>query len=113
MRWGAFLVGGLVGAAATVVLTGKRKPMLFSAVTNSDVIGGFLNQIMDRSAKKEKVLTDTNEPNGDYGKSAADVATSVAGLGKVQELINQDSGLKAAVDDILAGNGEKSGIRAH
>ncbi|MDO3679207.1 hypothetical protein [Paenibacillus ehimensis] len=113
MRWGAFLLGGLVGATAAVVLTGKRRPMLFSAVTNSDVVGSFLNQVMDRSGKKEKVLTDAAEPNGDYGKSAADVATSVAGLGKVQELINQDSGLKAAVDDILAGNGEKSQIRAH
>lgn len=108
MRWGAFLFGGLVGATAAVVLTGKRKPMLFSAVTNSDVIGSFLNQVMDRSDKKEKILTDTAEPNGDYGKSAADVATSAAGLGKVQ-----DSGLKAAVDDILASNGGKSEIRAH
>lgn len=113
MRWGAFLLGGLVGATAAVVLTGKRRPMLFSAMTNSDAIGGFLNQVMDRSDKKEKILTDSAEPNGDYGKSAADVATSAAGLGKVQELINQDSGLKAAVNDILASNGEKSEIRAH
>ncbi|WP_240413901.1 hypothetical protein [Paenibacillus periandrae] len=89
MRVGSFLLGGLVGAAAVVYLSGRSRSMLMSSFSsNNQSIGNNVNK------------------NGSSHQSAGhnankSASTERAGLGRVEEIINKEPALKATVDEIL------------
>jgi hypothetical protein len=49
MKFSSFLMGGIVGAAAVMYLSGRNKSMLWSALTSSGSLGNMMNQTNDRA----------------------------------------------------------------
>jgi hypothetical protein len=52
MRLGAFFLGGIVGAAATIYLSNKNKNLMMSAFSSkNDSFGEFVDQTVDKAKK--------------------------------------------------------------
>lgn len=123
MRVGAFLLGGLVGAAAVVYLSNRNKSMFGAALGSSDSVSQFMNMTSESSDQTSKSKSSTSESQSFQSGSKGTANKSQKawnedlfkedGLNKVSDIVNQDPGLKAAVDEILDGNGGKEQIRTH
>ncbi|MBP1155230.1 MULTISPECIES: hypothetical protein [unclassified Paenibacillus] len=125
MRIGAFLLGGLAGAAAVVYLSNKNKQMLAGALSSSDSVSHFMNMAGGSSDKTGKSKSSTSQSQSQsFQSSSKDTVNKVNkgrnddlfkedGLNKIGDIVNQDPGLKAAVDEILEGNGGKDQYRTH
>lgn len=90
MRMGAFLLGGVVGAAAVVYyMRGKNMSL-----------AGFTNQTNDMFSKPS-----TSKPakfvSSHSDKFSSSSSRSDSGLDKVEDLIAQDAAVKSQVDEIL------------
>jgi hypothetical protein len=89
---GAFLLGGIVGAAAVMYMNGSR-PWSFAGLANragkSMNMGGGVKQ-----ANRSAAFASSN-------KSSADSKWSSAGLEDLESLINEDQTVKGKVDDII------------
>jgi hypothetical protein len=104
MRLGAFLLGGLVGAAAAIYFSDRQnRSMFFSANTLNGNIGKMWN-----NSKNRIMNTAMNAfMGGKTGKEInADSATAQDGLNKVEDIVKQDPALKNTVNDILADSGK-------
>ncbi|SFK92402.1 hypothetical protein SAMN03159341_102176 [Paenibacillus sp. 1_12] len=89
MKVGAFLLGGLVGAAAVVYLSGKSKSMLMSSFSsNRESVGNNINK---NGNNNQSASHNANKPG----------SSDRTGLGRVEEIINKEPALKATVDEIL------------
>jgi gas vesicle protein len=105
MRLGAFLLGGLVGAAAAIYFSDRQnRSMFFSAnALNGKSLGNMWN-----NSKNRIMNTAMNAFMG--GKTEkeinADSATAQDGLNKVEDIVKQDPALKNTVNDILADSGK-------
>ncbi|TDF99317.1 hypothetical protein [Paenibacillus piri] len=114
MKFGSFLLGGLVGAAAVVYFS--KNSMFFSALSSSQSAGKMMDKAKDRMTKATGKVTasDTFTASKTESKSAADHSVhkdaAVGGLGKVQEIINQDPELKVTVQEILSHNQAKETV---
>ncbi|TVY11583.1 hypothetical protein [Paenibacillus cremeus] len=116
MRFGAFLLGGLVGAAAAVYLTGKSKPMLWSVLGKNDALGSMMmNSMNDKSDKSKSKFGDSSgsaksnasfQGNKAKGHEEQFSAAAAGGMSKVTEFVNQDPQLKAQVNEILSSNNQ-------
>ncbi|WP_372812977.1 hypothetical protein [Paenibacillus sp.] len=126
MRLGAFLFGGLVGAAAAIYVANKTKPFAWSAWTGSDLASSFLNATGNQSGNSKKNTAEAQPSFKQASTTTASPAKSnkketaidedlfkADGLNKVGDIVNQDPKLRAAVDEIMAGNSQKSEQRAH
>lgn len=118
MKFGSFLLGGLVGAAAVVYLNNRSKSMLFSAFnSNNQSIGNM----MDKA--KDKFTADANTATATVGafdakssnKSTAfkkNDAFSAGGLSQADDVIKKDPSLQKTIQEILANsNQEKEALR--
>lgn len=127
MRMGAFLLGGIVGAAAVVYWSNKNKQM-FAGLGSSDTVSHFMNMGMtsDASGKSQSGTSQTqsypsNSGSGSGTKAASGKSKNSSngqlfkeeGFNKIGDIVNQDPQLKAAVNEILEGNGEKDQYRTH
>lgn len=88
MRIGAFLLGGLAGAAAVMYFSG-RKPAMLSALMGKYKAGNKQADATDKAAPAPA-------PSGGQQASAG------SNLGKIQSIINQDPGLKVQIGEILS-----------
>lgn len=123
MRIGAFLLGGLAGAAAVVYLSGRNKSMFGAALSSSDSVSQFMNMGTESSDTTSKTKSGTSESHSfqSGSKQAANKSQNVLnddlfkedGLNKVSDIVNQDPGLKAAVNEILDGSGGTEQVRKH
>ncbi|MDF2961058.1 MAG: hypothetical protein K0S39_2793 [Paenibacillus sp.] len=112
MKVGSFLFGGLVGAAAVIYLNNKSKSMLFSAFTsNNQSVGNMMDRAKDKfnsaagaSAVSASDTKTRNKSNAAAASFKKEDAFSADGLGKVEDIIKQDPGLKVTVQEILASN---------
>jgi len=88
MKFGSFLFGGLVGAAAVVYFNKKSKSMLFSALTSNQSLGN----VMDKTKKSANAAFKKDDP------------FSTEGMDKIKDIVKEDPGLQATVNEILADN---------
>lgn len=88
MRMGAFLFGGLVGAAAVVYFNSSRS-LSFAGLSNRS------NHSTGKSANSAKPQTHST------GNKSAGSEWNGAGLEDVEELIKQDPAVKTQVDEIM------------
>ncbi|MFC5448052.1 hypothetical protein [Paenibacillus aestuarii] len=92
MKIGAFLLGGIAGAAAVIYLNRKSKNMMLSAFSSSsDSMGKAMDKARDNFASKS--FKDTTVKNFSNASSG--------GLNEVDKIVNKDPGLKAAVSEIM------------
>lgn len=119
MRLGTFLLGGLMGAAAAIYVTNRTKPFDWSAWTNSDVASSFLSATGMKSANAKSQPSEAQQTSQNDSTTTSNVAQTnkketvfneelfkADGLNKVSDIVNQDPKLKAAVDEIMAGNSQ-------
>lgn len=85
MRFGSFIMGGVVGAAAVMYLSRNKNSMMFSSFT-SDSMGKVVNKAMGKMSSKSKPSF-----SGD-------------GLNEVNDIIKNDSELNEQVEEILQEN---------
>ncbi|WP_248925390.1 hypothetical protein [Paenibacillus hamazuiensis] len=118
MRMGAFLLGGLVGAAAVVYFQQNRKNLMMSTMSStSDSIGKIVEKGMSmagiggnaggaNNSKQKANYTSTTFDNKSYeaGKD---------GLSKVEDMVKKDQSVKQQVDEILEDNNQKSAYQSH
>lgn len=126
MRLGAFVLGGLVGAAAVIYLSDrKNRSMTFSAFTSPmDTLGKMMGGNKDLMNKTMNAFTNnTNTANNQKPNAAtAGIAQSAAagnthtasntasyganGLSQVQKIVSEDPELRKTVNDILQDSGK-------
>lgn len=95
MRMGAFLFGGLVGAAAVMYLNRNRSGMSFAGMSSQagDVVGKMVSAASSVSMKPEKTASSfSTMPQKDN-------------LDEVEKLIHKDATVKQQVNEILNENG--------
>ncbi|PYI54967.1 hypothetical protein DLM86_10490 [Paenibacillus flagellatus] len=85
---GAFLLGGIVGAAA-VVYWNRNRTMSFAGLSSQ--AGDVVGKVVKSAAKPASTTTTTFDKSADASR----------GLDKVEELIQQDPTVKKQVDEIL------------
>ena len=124
MRFGSFLFGGIVGAAAVVYFSNRNKSMLWSVLSKNGSVGSMMNSANnDKSDSAKSKFNDTPA----FSKSAAatgeshstksaktsdyEEVFSSGSLGKVSDIVNQDPKLKSQVEDILSGNKQKEELQ--
>ncbi|TNJ67418.1 hypothetical protein FE784_05540 [Paenibacillus hemerocallicola] len=88
MKMGAFLLGGLVGAAAVVYFNNSRS-LSFAGLSNRS------NQSAGKTARSGKTQTHTT------GNKFSGSEWNGAGLEDVEELIKKDPTVKTQVDEIM------------
>lgn len=104
MRLGSMLVGGILGAAATIFLT-QNKKNTFSI--NWGQAGDSLNKVVDMAKNKmtgiglNRMMTQDNKTKFESSTKSED---TIHNLDKVEEIVNQDPKLKADVDEIMFAN---------
>ncbi|MFE5317140.1 hypothetical protein ACFQ88_00390 [Paenibacillus sp. NPDC056579] len=119
MKFGSFLLGGLVGAAAVIYINNKSKSMLFSAMSSNQSLGSSA----DRGRSNERSMDSSNQNKTKMNQTAASSLkkdehsssslSSSSTLGKVEEIISQDPELKSTVNEILAENGQEEVYQKH
>jgi gas vesicle protein len=113
MRMGAFLFGGLIGAAAAMFMNRNNRPVMLTTLNKATET---VNSMVDRA--RNQMVNMTNNAS-QTGKTAVDQtaqaaanytkqADTQADLEKVEQMINQDPQVKQAVDEIKRGNGQPS-----
>lgn len=120
MRFGAFFLGGIVGAAATIYLSNKNKNMMMSAFSSkNDSFSDFVDQTVDKAKKTFIEFIPENKStsasaSGTNGKSASASKSNMkagksddASLDRVEDIVAKEPKLKSQVDEILSKNGEK------
>jgi len=114
MRFGSFLIGGLVGAAAVVYFNNKSKSMLLSAISSNKDTGSTFDKAKDSmtSAARAAAGTANGKSAGPFGMSRAFKKEDNNGVTSAEEIINRDPGLKAVVEEIVSGNQEKEPVHA-
>jgi len=112
MKFGSFLLGGLVGAAAVVYWNNKNKSMLLSAFSSN-------NQSLGGSNRKDRTIDwQSSWSAGDKTEAQASASTgpsqgqqaehsASSPLDKAEETVANNPGLTSAVNDILDGNGQE------
>lgn len=128
MRIGAFLLGGLAGAAAVVYLSNRNKQMLAGALNSSDSVSHFMNMAAEspnktgkskqsasqsQSSQSQSFQSSSKKTANQASQSGNDHLFKEGGLNTIGDIVSQDPGLKAAVDEILEGNGGKDQYRTH
>jgi len=88
MKFGFFIMGGIVGAAAAVYMNRNKGMMMFS---------------MDKMFGKAK-------SNFSSVNKSSDMVSKSPDLSKVNEIVNNDTHLKDKVNEIIAENDRNSGI---
>ncbi|MDQ1909450.1 hypothetical protein RAC89_02905 [Paenibacillus sp. GD4] len=120
MRLGAFFLGGIVGAAATIYLSNKNKNMMMSAFSSkNDSFSDLVDQTVDKAKKTFIEFIPENKStsasaSGTNSKSASASKSNMkagksdeAGLDRVEDIVAKEPKLKSQVDEILSKNGEK------
>ncbi|WP_284640292.1 hypothetical protein [Paenibacillus silviterrae] len=122
MRLGAFFLGGIVGAAATIYLSNKNKNMMMSAFSSkNDSFSDLVDQTVDKAKKtfiefipESKSTSASASASGTNNKSASASKSNMkagksdeAGLDRVEDIVAKEPKLKSQVDEILSKNGEK------
>lgn len=101
MRMGAFMFGGIVGAALAVAVMRNNKEMRFSMAKAGEAMDKMIddakNKLMDLKFTPRTILT--------YSTKNKD------GLDRVEEIIHEDPALSHEAKEILAEKGERSSIR--
>jgi len=115
MRMGAFLLGGLVGAAAVIYFQNNRNSMMFSTMNNAT---NSLDKIVDKgkqlfgmnnNQQKSQSVSSNHKSQAGSAKSL----DSKADLDKVGEIVKQGSNVEQKVDEILSENNLKSAYQSH
>ncbi|GAA4870419.1 hypothetical protein GCM10023310_57490 [Paenibacillus vulneris] len=105
MKFGSFLLGGLVGAAAVVYFNNKSKSMLFSAISSKNQsLGGFADKA---GASNHSDVKNQPASGSESIHAKKEAGSTHEGLARVEALINKDAEIKAAVDEILTENQQK------
>jgi hypothetical protein len=107
VRVGAFLFGGLVGAAAVIYLNNKSKSMLLSAFSSN-------NTDLMNNSHAGKFATDANKsPGSPFAATAAtsafkkpDPTAAVGGVERVRNQLSETPELRVTVGEILASNNQ-------
>ncbi|MBD2861342.1 hypothetical protein [Paenibacillus oceani] len=94
MRMGAFLLGGVVGAAAVVYYM-RGKHMSFAGLTSQT------SDMFSKPTSSKPVKFASSSSHSDKFSSSSNSSRSESGLGQVEELIAQDAAVKSQVDEIL------------
>ncbi|CAG7611854.1 hypothetical protein PAESOLCIP111_01446 [Paenibacillus solanacearum] len=126
MRFGSFLLGGIVGAAAVVYFSNRNKSMLWSVLSKNGSVGSMMNMNSANNDKSDSAKSKFNDTPA-FSKSAASTGESHSAksaknsdyeevfssgsLGKVSDIVNQDPKLKSQVEDILSGNKQKEELQ--
>lgn len=133
MRMGAFLLGGLVGAAAVIYFQNNRNSMMLSTMSSTtDALGKMVEKGMNmtgmgnkqnaqnaqNSQKAQNVQNTQNTQNTQNAKSNNQSYNrksfdGQADLGKVENMVKQDPSVKQKVDEILSENNQKSAVTSH
>lgn len=119
MRFGSFLMGGLIGAAAVMYFSGRNKPMFWSAGANSDLLGSVLNLSSDKKSQTSQSknsfsdLKANENMNVSSKANTADKDTFAGGSEDIQRWVQNDSEAKTQIDAILASNAQKKEHQAH
>jgi hypothetical protein len=112
MKWSAFLLGGLVGAAAVVYMQKGKKSMMFAGMGNST--GDSVSKMLDKG--KDQVMNGFDSSKSGMQQRNASKSASTDGkadIGKVEEIIKKDAAVKSQVDQILAENNQKDSYQSH
>lgn len=108
MRLGAFLLGGLLGATAVVMLRRRGALMRMAAFSS---LGNTLRPMLSgQSSSKRNSFKYGNEQRSD-GIAKSDSASQSGGLDQVGQMVKQDPQLQQQVDEILANSTGVSPIR--
>ncbi|MGG1598704.1 hypothetical protein [Paenibacillus naphthalenovorans] len=122
MRVGAFLLGGLVGVAAVVYLSNRNKSLFGAAFSSSDSVNpsmgmasssGTIGQTKSGASESQSFQSGSKEKANKPKKGLNEDLFKEDGLNKVSDIVNQDPGLKAAVEKILDSNAGKEQYGAH
>lgn len=103
MRIGAFMLGGIAGAAAVIYLNRKSKSMMLSAFSSSsESMGKVVDKAKDSFGSK--AFKDSTAKNF----SGASSNSSSGNLNQVEKIVKEDPSLKATVNQILQDNQENT-----
>ena len=102
MKMSGFVVGGLLGAAAAVVLSrGKYKLNL----ANMGTVGQAIDNAVE--AARSKIMAPDKRPAAAGGSAAQNAGGGGAGgLQQVQAIVNKDPALRSEVNQIMKENRE-------
>ena len=94
MRMGSFLLGGLMGAAAVMVLyrNGRTMPLATVSGQTGNVLNRWMNEAITKWAEKKTTFSDS-----DHIKRVDDSEASQ----QVERIIDSDPELKRQVDEIV------------
>ncbi|MDD9267606.1 hypothetical protein ACFPES_11280 [Paenibacillus sp. GCM10023248] len=114
MKIGAFLLGGIAGAAAVVYWNRKSKSMLFSAFSSSSesmgkVVDKAKDTFVNKSFNESAVKNFSNMASNSASNTAANTgANASGGLNQVEKIVKEDPHLRVTVNEILEANKEKA-----
>lgn len=100
MRMGAFLLGGLAGAAAVMYFSGRKPAMLSAFMGKNKILGGMTGTNADKAGKQQVDAAAKAAPTPTQTDSQ--LANAKSNLGKIQSMINQDPSLKVQIGEILS-----------
>lgn len=110
MKIGAFLLGGIAGAAAVVYWNRKSKSMLFSAFSSSsESMGKVVDKAKDTFVNKsfsDSAVKNYSSPNINTASQAS--SNTGNGLNQVDKIVKEDPHLRVTVNEILEANKEKA-----
>lgn len=93
MRIGAFMLGGIIGAAAVVYLTRNNNMMTMSSMNQP---GQMLSSAMGNARQK---IQDTAMKAMDMTMNRS--SQKAADMQQVEQIVNEDPALKQQVDEII------------
>ncbi|MNI25928.1 hypothetical protein D3C73_796070 [compost metagenome] len=111
MRIGTFLLGGIAGAAAVIYLNRKSNSMLLSAFSSSS---DSMNQVASNAKENWSEAVQSAKSSATSASTSSSKAKSATGanktdhLNQVQKYVKEDPSLKQTVNEILAGNQDKT-----
>ena len=94
MRMGAFLLGGLMGAAAVMVLNRTGRTMSLAAVSGraGNVLNRWMSGTITKWAEKKTVFSDSDQIKREDDSEESQ---------QVERIIDSDPELKRQVDEIV------------
>jgi gas vesicle protein len=96
MKMGAFLVGGLVGAAAVLYMSRGKNSMMLSSIT-----GNTFSKAMGKAKNKF-----SGNAEGNQKMSGNASGNNLDGISDVEKIIKQDKDLNNQVQQILSENNQ-------
>jgi gas vesicle protein len=96
---GAFVIGGLVGAAAVLYMTRGKNSMMLSSVTG-DMFGKAMGKAKNKFSGMNRSESNVMNSSGKQNDNKLD------GLSDVENIVKQDNELNNQVQQILSENNQ-------